>query len=144
MNIKTIITPPVRREDVPAVLASLGITVTTQRIEIGAILLESMQHLSAEQVQARLEADGASASKATVYNTLGLFARKGLVRELIIDGARVFYDSNPSDHFHFYNVDDGTLFDFPSTPVSLSNLPKPPKGTKLDKVDVVVRITTKR
>tara|TARA_B110000196_G_C20870703_1_gene531890 strand:- start:153 stop:587 length:435 start_codon:yes stop_codon:yes gene_type:complete len=144
MNIKTPITPPVRREDVPAVLALLGITVTTQRIEIGAILLESMQHLSAEQVQARLEADGASASKATVYNTLGLFARKGLVRELIIDGARVFYDSNPSDHFHFYNVDDGTLFDFPSTPVSLSNLPKPPKGTKLDKVDVVVRITTKR
>jgi len=143
MNIKTIITPPVRREDVPDALESLGITVTAQRIEIGAILLESMQHLSAEQVQARLEADGASASKATVYNTLGLFAKKGLVRELVIDGARVFYDSNPSDHFHFYNVDDGTLFDFPSSPVTLTNLPTPPEGTKLDKVDVVVRVTTK-
>ena len=116
---------------------------TAQRIEIGAILLESMQHLSAEQVQARLEADGASASKATVYNTLGLFAKKGLVRELVIDGARVFYDSNPYDHFHFYNVDDGTLFDFPSSPVTLTNLPTPPEGMKLDKVDVVVRVTTK-
>ena len=143
MNVKKIIIPPVRREDVPAALASLGIAVTAQRVEIGAILLESMQHLSAEQVQARLEADGASASKATVYNTLGLFARKGLVRELVIDGARAFYDSNPSDHFHFYNVDDGTLFDFPSSPVTLSNLPTPPEGTKLDKVDVVVRVTTK-
>jgi Fur family transcriptional regulator, iron response regulator len=143
MNIKKIMTPPVRREDVPAALASLGIAVTAQRIEIGAILLESMQHLSAEQVQARLEADGASASKATVYNTLGLFAKKGLVRELVIDGARVFYDSNPSDHFHFYNVDDGTLFDFPSSPVTLTNLPTPPEGTKLDKVDVIVRVTTK-
>lgn len=143
MNIKKAIIPPVSREDVPAALASLGIAVTAQRIEIGAILLESMQHLSAEQVQSRLEADGASASKATVYNTLGLFAKKGLVRELVIDGARVFYDSNPSEHFHFYNVDDGTLFDFPSSPVTLSNLPTPPEGTKLDKVDVVVRITAK-
>ena len=143
MNVKRTIVPPIRREDVPAVLTSLGITVTAQRIEIGAILLESMQHLSAEHVQARLEADGASASKATVYNTLGLFARKGLVRELVMDGTRVFYDSNPSDHFHFYNVDDGTLVDFPSSNVTVSDLPILPLGTKLDKVDVVVRITTK-
>jgi Fur family iron response transcriptional regulator len=143
MNVKRTIVPPIRREDVPAVLTSLGITVTAQRIEIGAILLESMQHLSAEHVQARLEADGASASKATVYNTLGLFAQKGLVRELVMDGTRVFYDSNPSDHFHFYNVDDGTLVDFPSSNVTVSDLPILPLGTKLDKVDVVVRITTK-
>lgn len=143
MNVKRTIVPPIRREDVPAVLTSLGITVTAQRIEIGAILLESMQHLSAEHVQARLEADGASASKATVYNTLGLFAQKGLVRELVMDGTRVFYDSNPSDHFHFYNVDDGTLVDFPSSNVTVSDLPILPLGTKLDKIDVVVRITTK-
>jgi len=143
MNVKRTIVPPIRREDVPAVLTSLGITVTAQRIEIGAILLESMQHLSAEHVQARLEADGASASKATVYNTLGLFAQKGLVRELVMDGTRVFYDSNPSDHFHFYNVDDGTLVDFPSSNVTVSDLPILPLCTKLDKVDVVVRITTK-
>jgi Fur family transcriptional regulator, iron response regulator len=143
MDKKITMTPPIRREDVPAALASLGIAVTAQRIEIGAILLESMQHLSAEHIQARLEADGASASKATVYNTLGLFAQKGLVRELVIDGTRVFYDSNPSEHFHFYNVDDGTLVDFPSSSVMVSNFPTLPLGTKLDKVDVVVRITSK-
>lgn len=125
-------------------LAQHGIAPTQQRRQIARILFVRPQHLSADQVLKQVNQDGSVASKATVYNTLGLFARKGLVREVIVDPSCVFYDSNTSMHHHFYNIDTGKLEDIAAQDVVLQkvlqSLPTPPAGTELESVDIIVRV----
>ena len=117
-----------------------GIIPTVQRVEIASLMLAEPQHLSADQVLARSKAAGLSISKATVYNTLGLLVAKGLVREVIVDSSKVFYDSNTAGHYHFYNVDDGTLADVELGEVPIDSLPLPPEGTVATGMDIVIRI----
>lgn len=130
----------VAREAVSELLRQHGITPTQQRLEIAQILFARPQHLSAEQVMAVVNQDAPRASKATVYNTLGLFARKGLVREVIVDPSKVFYDSNTRDHHHFYNVDTGALMDIHADHVALGALPPLPEGTEAEGVEVIIRL----
>ena len=100
-----------------------GILPTPQRIEIADILLERPQHLSAEQILDQLRTAGSSVSKATVYNTLNLFSERGLIREVMVDPVRKFYDSTTHPHHHFYNVDSGELSDIPDDQVRIPELP---------------------
>ena len=125
---------------VMSVLTNLGISPTPQRVQIAAALLSKPQHLSAEQVLHIVNQGGAVASKATVYNTLGLFARKGLVREVIVDPSKVFYDSNTSHHHHFYNTVTGELTDVDATHLDIVKLPPPPIGTMCEGIDVIIRV----
>ena len=131
---------PIAKDAIPAVLKTHGIQATAQRVEIAAILLAEKQHLSADQVLNRVCRAGAPVSKATVYNTLGLFAERGLARQVIVDSTKVFYDSNTEPHYHFYNVDDGTLTDVMADLVPIEQLPSAPEGTFADGVDIVIRI----
>ena len=117
-----------------------GILPTPQRIEVAEILLERPQHLSAEQIIDRLRDAGSSVSKATVYNTLNLFAQRGVVRECMVDPVRKFYDSATHPHHHFYNVDTGELHDIPDEQVRFSELPDLPAGTESESVEVLIRI----
>jgi Fur family iron response transcriptional regulator len=119
------------------------ISPTQQRRQIARILFAQPQHLSAEQILERVNHDSDVASKATVYNTLGLFARKGLVREVIVDPAKVFYDSNTKPHHHFYNMDTGQLEDIDEGQVSLNGLPTPPQGAEMEGVDIIIRLRNK-
>ncbi|QKT02964.1 transcriptional repressor [Ectothiorhodospiraceae bacterium 2226] len=133
------ITPSTRR--VIELLQAHGIQPTQQRVDIGEILFAQPQHMSAEQVLTLVNQDQpGSVSKATVYNTLGLFAEKGLVREVIVDPSKVFYDSNTSDHHHFYNVDTGALTDVDAEHVAVTRLPQLPDGTEAAGVDIIIRI----
>ena len=131
------------RERAARTLEDRGITPTPQRVEIARILLARPQHLSAEQVLAALKQGDLSVSKATVYNTLGLFAEKGLVREVIVDPSKVFYDSNCSDHHHFYDVDSCTLTDIDARDIDVGGLPDVPEGKVVDRVDVIVRVRSR-
>ncbi|MDX1253166.1 MAG: transcriptional repressor [Gammaproteobacteria bacterium] len=128
------------RSDVIDLMRSHGITPTQQRVEIAQALFARPQHLSAEQVLALVNRERHVVSKATIYNTLGLFAAKGLVREIIIDPTKVFYDPTTRPHHHFYNVDSGELMDIDAESVALSSLPELPMGTVAEGVDVVIRI----
>ena len=128
------------KSEVIDVLRRHRISPTQQRVEIAQILLSKHQHLSAEQVLNLVNKDRAKVSKATVYNTLGLFARKGLVRELVIDPTKVFYDSNTTSHHHFYNVETGELMDIEPTDIELQHMPNLPMGTVAEGVDEVVRV----
>lgn len=130
-------------KDIVQLLNKHGISPTHQRVEIAQVLFAKPQHVSAEQVLGIVNNGHTVTSKATVYNTLGLFARKGLVREVIIDPTKVFYDSNTMPHYHFYNEDSGTLMDIDAADLDISRLPEPPVGTINDKVDVIVRIKNK-
>lgn len=125
---------------VVAQLREVDITPTQQRVEIAQILFARPQHLSAEQVLSVVNCGGHRVSKATVYNTLGLFAQKGLIKEVIVDPSKVFYDSNTKPHHHFFNVDTGELTDIESQHIVVQSMPELPEATQVEGVDVIVRI----
>lgn len=131
---------PLTKPEVVSLLQAHGITPTQQRVEIAQVLFAKPQHLSAEQVLAMVNQEHALVSKATVYNTLGLFARKGLIREIIVDPTRVFYDPTTSEHHHFYNIDSGTLMDIDSGTLVVGELPRLPEGTVAEGIDVIIRV----
>ena len=131
---------PIEKDAIAGLLQEHGISPTAQRVEIAGILLSQRQHLSADQMLTRLDEHSAAVSKATVYNTLGLFAERGLIRQVIVDPAKVFYDSNVEAHHHFYNIDDGSLTDVDATEVPIEQLPRAPAGTVAEAVDIVIRI----
>ncbi|MEQ1774623.1 MAG: Fur family transcriptional regulator [Burkholderiales bacterium] len=128
------------REAVAALLRQHDITPTHQRIEIAHALFSRCEHLSAERLLAIVNEREAETSKATVYNTLNLFVAKKLVREVIVDPARVFYDPNTAPHHHFYNVDSGELSDIDAGEVEVARLPALPEGMVTDGVEIIVRI----
>lgn len=124
-------------------LAGCGIRPTAQRVRIAALLLSAPQHLSAEQILASLRGSGARVSKATVYNTLNLFAARGLIRQLALDCSRAWFDSNVDAHYHFHDVTNGALIDVPVPEVEFSRLPAPPPGTEVAGIDIVIRLRKK-
>jgi len=131
------------KHKVVKMLSDRSISPTQQRVKIGMVLFNKDQHLSADQVLERVNTEGNIASKATVYNTLGLFARKGLIREVIVDSTKVFYDSNIRPHHHFYNIDTGLLHDVEADQLHISGLPTPPYAAEIKDVDVIIRIQPK-
>ena len=130
---------PNTRESMATMLREHGITPTHQRIEIALVLFEKRWHPSADQILAAVNVRYAESSKATVYNTLKLFLDKGLVRELIVDPNKVFYDANTSAHHHFYDVASGAITDIPAAGVRIDGLPPLPAGMVTDGIDIVVR-----
>ena len=128
------------RSDIISLFERHGILATPQRLEVAEILLEKPQHMSADQILEQLRGGGSSVSKATVYNTLNLFAERGVVREVMVDPVRKFYDSTTHPHHHFYNVDTGELRDIPDDQVRFSELPELPDGTESESVEVLIRI----
>jgi Fur family transcriptional regulator, iron response regulator len=122
-----------------------GVIPTPQRLEIAEVLFRRPQHMSADQIMAAVNrGDSPKVSKATVYNTLKLFSDKGLVREVIVDPARVFYDSTTGSHHHIYNVDSGELQDIPSHEVAFAKLPMLPEGMQPDGIEVIMRVRKRR
>ena len=131
---------PADRRLMVELLTQHDIVPTQQRVEIARWLFSRPQHLCAEQLIGLLAEAHSTVSKATVYNTLGLFAGKGLVREVIVDPSRVFYDTTIRDHYHFYDLDSGTLTDIPEDELMIVDLPSPPPGCEIAGIDVVVRV----
>jgi len=130
-------------EDCYRRLNVLGIRPTAQRVQIAELLLSAPQHLSAEQILANLRRAGARVSKATVYNTLNLFAAHGLIRQLSVDGSRAWFDSNVVPHYHFHDEGTGALTDVAVPDVEFSRLPPPPPGMEVAGIDLVIRLRKK-
>jgi Fur family iron response transcriptional regulator len=128
------------RSDIAQQLSRHGVIPTPQRVEIAEILLRRPQHLSADQILDTLRLNGSTVSKATVYNTLHLFGERGLVREVIVDPTRTFFDSTTHPHHHFYNVDSGELSDIPASEIEVTGLPELPAGTERESIEVLVRV----
>ena len=117
-----------------------GVKPTPQRIEIGMLLLARPRHMSADQILNDLRAAGSHVSKATVYNTLNLFSRNGIVREVTIDPKHLVYDSTTSVHHHFFNVETGELIDIDSDSLEIKGLPDLPDGLQTESVELIVRV----
>ncbi len=136
-------TLPSLRQRVIQRLSSHGISPTRQRIEIGVCLFDADQHFTADQLLDRVRANCGDVSKATIYNTLGLFARKGLVREVVVDPSRLVYDTNTTNHHHIYNLDTEELKDIGADLIQVVGLPQLEQNLKVEGVDVVIRVRNK-
>ena len=128
------------RDDMAGLLREHGINPTHQRIEIAYALFSRQEHLSADQIMAVVNDRHSETSKATVYNTLNLFKQHKLVREVIVDPSKVFYDPNTGPHHHFYNLQSGELIDIDASDVQIQGLPALPSGMVTEGVDVIIRI----
>ena len=128
------------RDNLAAVLRAHDITPTHQRIEIAYAIFTRGEHLSADRILALVNDRASETSKATVYNTLNLFLEKKLIREVIVDPSKVFYDPNTDPHHHFYNIDTGELTDIDARDIRVSGLPALPRGMATEGVDIIVRI----
>jgi len=128
------------RDNLGAVLRDHGITPTHQRIEIAYAIFTRGEHLSADRILALVNDRASETSKATVYNTLNLFLEKKLIREVIVDPSKVFYDPNTDPHHHFYNIDTGELTDIDARDIRVSGLPALPRGMTTEGIDIIVRI----
>ena len=133
-------TRPRTTTELTNLLSDHGITATLQRVEIANIMLSKRQHVSADQALAMVNEGRVIASKATVYNTLRLFAQKGLVKEIIADPTKVFYEPLTTEHHHFYNVDTGELIDFEADLPLQGKTPPVPAGMSMVAVDVTIRV----
>lgn len=129
--------------ELSALLRRYGVKPTMQRLEIAKIMLATHQHLSAEQVLSALLQRNICVSKATVYNTLNLFAEKELLRQMVIDPDRIFYDSNTAAHYHFYNEDTGQLKDLDASQLEIQGMPELPENTFKCGVDVIIHLRNK-
>lgn len=128
------------KSDVIDLLRAHDIQPTAQRVEIAHAMFAHHGHYSADDVFGAVNREQPQVSKATVYNTLGLFAEKGLIREVIIDPNKVFYDPNVDPHHHFYDVSTGKLTDIDGHGVAVTGLPPLPAGASMEGIDVIVRV----
>ena len=128
------------REHISDHLRQHGIAPTHQRIEIAHALYSRCEHMSADQILAVVNTRHSETSKATVYNTLRLFLEKNMIREVIVDPSKVFYDPNTAPHHHFYNMATGELTDIPADNLVVAGLPTPPAGMQTDSIDIIVRL----
>lgn len=114
---------------------------TRQRLGLGKLLFEGGdRHVSAEQLHEEAKGAGLRVSLATVYNTLNQFSSAGLLREVVVDAGRSYFDTNTSAHHHFYFEESGRLQDIPGDQVRVSDLPPAPPGAAISRVDVILRV----
>ena len=122
-----------------------GLRPTRQRVALADLLFaKGDRHLSAEELHEEALAAGVPVSLATVYNALHQFTEAGMLRILAVEGSKTYFDTNTSDHHHFYVEGENRIFDMESGPVSVVNLPEPPDGMEIANVDVVVRLRPKK
>ena len=123
-------------------LKSSGLRPTRQRLALAKLLLETGdRHLTAEQLHAEAIGANVKVSLATIYNTLHQFTSAGLLREVVVEPGRSYFDTNIQDHHHFYFEDSCELRDISRNQVHFDTLPEAPAGTKVARVDVVIRVT---
>lgn len=119
-----------------------GLRPTRQRVDLAGVLFRDCdRHVTAESLHEEVAASGVKVSLATVYNTLHQFTEAGLLRQVIVDASRSYFDTNTGNHQHFFLEQEGLLIDIPGDSIEVSKVPSPPEGLSVDRVDVVVRVT---
>lgn len=131
--------------DVLERLRGKGLRPTRQRLALAKLLLERGDvHVTAEELHGMAVDEGIKVSLATVYNTLHQFTDAGLLREIVVEPGRSYFDTNVSDHHHFFHEHSAQLSDIEGGDVTIARLPEPPVGMQVSRVDVVIRLSPSR
>ena len=122
-------------------LRAAGLRPTRQRLALARLLFEAAdRHITAEQLHGEATAAAIPVSLATVYNTLHQFTGAGMLREVVVEPGRSYFDTNIDDHHHFFCESTGMLQDIPGAAVIVGDLPRAPAGTEISRVDVIIRV----
>lgn len=131
----------VSRPDVARILKRAGLRPTRQRLSLGSLLFDGRdRHVTAEMLHEQAIRADIPVSLATIYNTLHQFTRAGLLREVAVDGAKSYFDTNTRDHHHFYVEDQSRLIDIEGCSIAVTGLPDAPRGMEITHIDVVVLV----
>lgn len=123
-------------------IRGVGLRPTRQRLALAKLLFDNGdRHISAEQLHSEALSTNIRVSLATVYNALHQFTDAGLLREIVVDSGRSYFDTNTSIHHHFFFEGSGKLEDIPGTQIAIDKLPEPPAGHTISRVDVIVRLS---
>ncbi|MBY3185138.1 Fur family transcriptional regulator [Rhizobium sp. 25PS6] len=126
-------------------LRGAGLRPTRQRVALGDLLFaKGDRHLTVEELHEEAVAASVPVSLATVYNTLHQFTEAGLIRVLAVESAKTYFDTNVSDHHHFFVEGENEVLDIPVSNLTIANLPEPPEGMEIAHVDVVIRLRAKQ
>ena len=132
---------PQSRNSVRDILRDAGLRPTRQRLALAEILFsKGNRHISAELLHEEAVIARVPVSLATVYNTLHQFTEAGMLREVAVEGTKTYFDTNVSDHHHFFIEGENRVVDIPGANVTVDDLPPPPDGMEIVRVDVVVRL----
>ena len=135
---------PTKEMDARQRVSDVGLRPTRQRVALADLLFaKGDRHLSAEELHEEALTAGVTVSLATVYNTLHQFTEAGLLRILALESSRTYFDTNTSDHHHFFIEGENRVMDIDHGPVTVSNLPEPPEGMEVANVDIIVRLRPK-
>ncbi|MGE4351097.1 MAG: iron response transcriptional regulator IrrA [Bdellovibrionales bacterium] len=129
------------RDRLPVLLSEQGIRPTRQRLALASVLFDGVhKHVTADQIVAALRKRKARVSLATVYNNLHQFTKAGLLREIAVDQTCSYFDTNTTIHGHYFDEVSGSIYDIPEEALTMINLPQPPKGRKIKRVDITIRL----
>ena len=132
------------QKNIPGTLRDANLRPTRQRVALAELLFaKGDRHLTAERLHEEAVSHNVPVSLATVYNTLHQFTEAGLLREVAVEGAKTYFDTNTSNHYHFFYEPDGVLMDIPTDGLNVQGLPEPPEGMAISQVDVLVRLVRK-
>jgi Fur family iron response transcriptional regulator len=132
----------IKMPDMPKRLREAGLRPTRQRLALAGLLYQQGdRHVTAEQLYDEALRDRIAVSLATVYNCLNQFTRAGLIREVVVDPGRSYFDTNVDRHHHFYHDRTGQLTDIPAETINLGDLPDAPAGTRVASAEVIIRLT---
>ena len=122
-------------------LRGVNLRPTRQRLALARLLFaDGGRHVTAEKLHKEAKRNRIRVSLATVYNTLHQFTGAGLLREVVVDTARSYFDTNTSHHHHFFCEDTQMLEDIPGDAITVDSVPPPPDGTSVRRIDVVIRV----
>lgn len=123
-------------------LTKAGLRPTRQRLALAKLLFDGHdRHVTAEQLHGEAVASNMQVSLATVYNTLNQFTEAGLLREVVVEAGRSYFDTNVDDHHHFFFEGSGRLLDIPGDVLAVQGVPAAPPGTRVARVDVIIRLS---
>jgi Fur family iron response transcriptional regulator len=132
------------RRDVTSMLRAAGLRPTRQRMALGYLLFgKGDRHVTAEMLYEEANTANVPVSLATVYNALHQFTGLGLLRQVAVDGSKSYFDTNASQHHHFFVEGENALLDIPDTDLLVGKAPTPPEGYEIARIDVVVRLRRK-
>lgn len=136
---------PLSAQEIAERLRAAGLRPTRQRVALARLLFEGGdRHVTAELLHEEAQSRNVPVSLATVYNTLHQFTQAGLLREVAVEGAKAYFDTNTSNHYHFFCEDSGKLMDIDTADIRIDGIPKAPDGMAISRVDVLVRLVDER
>ena len=121
-----------------------GLKLTTQRnLVVKQLLNGKDKHFTAEDLYDEMKLKKKNVSLATIYNTLHSFVEKKILKLIAIKEGKTIFCTNMKNHYHFFNPKTGKLTDIPYKRIKINKLPKPPKGTKIDNIEITINLNTK-